>query len=255
MAAESEKELQQLKKRFAELADRSWRQNLFVFTGFLSPAEQDALWEVQGRTGVHVCLEGGMEHAERQMARFGSPEQLGYAEPFPVVCLRVEPLQEKFADDFTHRDFLGAVMNLGIDRSTVGDIVTDQKAAFLFCTETMAPYLEENLTRVRHTDMRCRRVDGTQELPKRELAPKEENVASLRSDGIVAAVWNLSRSQSQALFKQKKIYVNGRQQESGSGPLKDGDVVSVRGYGKFIFRGERRTTKKGKLVVGFDLFV
>lgn len=253
--AESEKELAQLKKRFAELADRSWRQNLFTFTGFLSPAEQDALWEVQGRTGAYVCLEGGMEHAERQMARFGDPEQIGYVEPFPIVCLRAEPLQEKFADDLTHRDFLGAVMHLGIDRATLGDIVMDQKAAFLFCIETMAPYLEENLTRVRHTDVRCKKADTTQRFPERELAPKEENVASLRCDGIVAAVWHLSRSQSQELFKQKKIFVNGRQRENGSDALKDGDVVSVRGYGKFIFRGERRTTKKGKLVVGFDLFV
>ncbi len=255
MAAETEKELQQLKKRFLELADRAWRQNLFTFTGFLSLAEQDVLCQTAKEAGVFVSLEGGIAHAERQMARFGNPEEFGYEEPFPIRCLLVEPLQEKFADAFTHRDFLGAVMNLGIDRSTVGDILLDGKRAYVFSTEMMADWLIENLVQVRHTNVRCLRVESVDHLPERKFLSKEEHVASLRCDGIVAAVWNLSRSQSQTLFSQKKVYVNGRQQESPSVPLGPEDVVSVRGLGKFIFRGEKHTTKKGKLVVGIELFV
>lgn len=255
MAAETEKELQQLKKRFLDLADRSWRQNLFVFTGFLSLAEQDVLYRTAAEAGAFVSLNGGTEHAERQMARFGNPQELEYEEPFPVTCLLAEPLMEKFADDLSHRDFLGAIMNLGIDRSTIGDILVDGKKAYIFCTEAMAPYLIQNLEQVRHTHMRCRIVEGAENLPVRKLSPREENVASLRCDGIVAAVWNLSRSQSQELFRQKKVFVNGRQQENNSYLLKVEDVVSVRGCGKFIFRGEKHTTRKGKLVVGVDLFV
>ena len=70
-----------------------------------------------------------------------------------------------------------------------------------------------------------------------------------------SAVWRLSRSQGQTLFSQKKVFVNGRLTENGSQMLKDGDTVSVRGFGKFIFRGEKNTTKKGRLVIGADLFV
>lgn len=255
MAAETEKELQQLKKRFLDLVERSWRQNLFTFTGFLSLAEQDVLWRAAAERRIFVRLYGGAEHAERQMARFGNPEELGYEEPFPVICLVVEPLMEKFADNFTHRDFLGAIMNLGIDRSTVGDIFIDGKRAFVFCTETIAPYLMENLGQVRHTHVQCRRAEAAGGLPARKLLYREENVASLRCDGIVAAVWNLSRSQSLELFRQKKVFVNGRLLENNSCALKEGDVISVRGHGKFIFRGEKHTTRKGKLVVGVDLFV
>lgn len=255
MAAESEKELQQLKKRFLDLADRSCRQNLFVFTGFLSLAEQDVLYRAAAETGAFVSLNGGAEHAERRMARFGNPQELGYEEPFPIACLLVEPLLEKFADSFSHRDFLGAIMNLGIDRSTTGDIFIDGKKAYVFCTEAMAPYLAENLEQVRHTHVRCRIVDDIKSLPARKLAAREENVASLRCDGIAASVWKLSRSQSAELFRQKKVFVNGRLQENNSCLLKPGDVVSVRGYGKFIFQGEKHTTRKGKLVVGIELFV
>lgn len=255
MAAETEKELQQLKKRFLDLADRSFRQSLFVFTGFLSLAEQDVLYRTAAETGAFVSLNGGTEHAERQMARFGNPQELGYEEPFPIACLLIEPLQEKFADPFSHRDFLGAIMNLGIDRSTVGDILIDGKKAYVFCTGAMAPYLMENLEQVRHTHVRCRAVEGAENLPERKLAAREENVASLRCDGLVASVWKLSRSQSTELFRQKKVFVNGRLQENNSCLLKPGDVVSARGYGKFIFKGEKHMTRKGKLVVGIDLFV
>lgn len=255
MAAETEKELMQQKKRFADLADRAWRQNLFAFTGFLSLAEQDVLHRAVLESGAYVTLEGGCAHAERQMARFGNPQELGYEEPFPIACLLIEPLLEKFADSFTHRDFLGAIMNLGIDRSTVGDILIDGKKAYVFCTAAMAPYLMENLDQVRHTHVRCKAVEGAENLPVRRFSAREENVASLRCDGIVAAVWKLSRSQSTELFRQKKVFVNGRLQENNSYMLREEDVVSARGYGKFIFRGEKHTTRKGKLVVGIDLFV
>lgn len=255
MAAETEKELLQQKKRFADLAERSWRQNLFTFTGFLSLAEQDVLYRAAKENGGFFSLEGGCEHAERRMARFGDPQELGYEEPFPIACLLVEPLMEKFADSFSHRDFLGAIMNLGIDRSTVGDILIDGKKAYVFCTAAMAPYLTENLDQVRHTHVRCRVVEGAGELPARRFEGREENVASLRCDTILAAVWNLSRGQSAGLFRQKKVFVNGRLQENNSYMLRKEDTVSVRGYGKFIFKGEKHTTRKGKLVVGIDLFV
>lgn len=255
MAAETEKELQQLKKRFIDLANRSWRQNLFVFTGFLSMAEQQVLWQAAGEMQTRMELFGGAKLTERQMVRFGNPEEMGYEEPFPITCILVEPVLEKFSDDFTHRDFLGAVMNLGIDRSTVGDIFLDGKKAYLFCTEQMAPYLIENLSQVRHTRVKCSVVPEIGQVPERKYAVKEEQVASLRCDSVVAVVYNLSRSQSLDLFRAKKIFVNGRQMENNSYLLKEQDVVSVRGFGKFLFQQEKHTTRKGKLVVEILVFV
>ena len=252
--AETERELQLLANRFQDLADRSFRQNMFTFTGFLSLAEQDVLHRAAAKAGVRPSLFGGAEYAERQMARFGDPQELGYEEPFPIVCLCVEPLMEKFAEDFSHRDFLGAVLNTGIDRSAVGDIFPEEKRAYLFCTDAIAPWLEENLTRVRHTRVRCRRVADVKDLSGPVLFYPEEHVASPRCDGVVAGVWNLSRSKSLELFRQKKVFVNGRQMENNSCQLKEGDRVSVRGYGKFFFRGEKHLSRKGKPVVGIDLF-
>lgn len=252
--AETDRELQLLENRFRDLAERSFMQGIFTFTGFLSLAQQEVLYRAADRAGCRAVLFGGTEYAERQMARFGDVSDLGYEEPFPIVCLCIEPRMEKFSETFTHRDFLGAVLNTGIDRSAVGDIFLGQKRAWLFCTEKIAPWLEENLTRVRHTPVRCRRIEDIGQLPGPTFLYREENVASLRCDGVVAAVWNLSRSKSLELFRQKKVYVNGRQTENNSCLLKEGDRVSVRGYGKFLFRGEKHLSRKGKPVVGIDLF-
>ena len=80
-----------------------------------------------------------------------------------------------------------------------------------------------------------------------ELKDINIQIASERIDGVIAKVYKLSRSDSAALFLQKRIFVNGRQCENNSHMLKDGDQISVRGYGRFIYAGGRGLSKKGKL--------
>lgn len=167
--AERDKELQLLEKRFAELADRAWQQNLFVFTGFLSLAEQEVLWRSAAKAGVHIELYGGMDSAERCMGRFGDPEEFGYEEPFPICAVKIEPLAEKFAENFSHRDFMGAILNLGIDRSTIGDICVEGKCAYVFCTSAMSVFLQETLEQVRHTKVRCVPVKELEALPEKNF--------------------------------------------------------------------------------------
>lgn len=247
MAAESEKERLQLRKRLAELSRKSYEQNIYTYTGFLSMAEQDIFYGMPAEEkGKDYHLFGGKEDCERRMLRFGSLENLGYEEDFPIVCLAIRPLMEKFADNATHRDFLGALMNLGIDRSNVGDIFIVGKSAYVFCTEKIAPYITENLDKVRHTNVKCSLADAREELPAKEPEEVRFTVASERADGIVAKIYRLPRTQSLELFKGKKVYVNGRLNENNSYAMKSGDVVSVRGYGRFVYYGAGYETKKGK---------
>lgn len=247
MAAESEKELQQLRKRIAELARKSYEHNIYAYTGFLSMAEQDVFYGmIPEIKGIDYKLYGGREGCERQMLRFGSENSLGYEEEFPIVCLSVRPLIEKFADKVTHRDFLGSIMNLGIDRSTIGDIFIDGKSAYVFCTDKIASYIVENLDKVKHTNVRCAIVDAMDELPVKEPEEMHFTVASERADGVIAKIYNLSRNQSLLLFRERKIYVNGRLNENNSYTMKSGDMVSVRGYGRFVYYGTGHETKKGK---------
>ena len=255
MAAETEKDLLRLRKRFLELGEKSYAQNLYTFTGFLSLAEQEVLWNACGEIPhIPVALYGGTEQSERQMARFGSPEEFGYAEEFPIVCLAISPAMEKFAENLTHRDFLGALMNLGIDRSTLGDIFIQGKCAWLFCTDKIADYICENLTKVKHTNVICKRAEGDREFVIKEPEEQTITAASERIDGVIAKVYGISRTQTVELFRAKKIYVNGRLNENISYILKEGDSVTVRGSGKFRYLGMQHLTKKGKCSIRVAVF-
>lgn len=203
---------------------------------------------------VPVTAFGGTADCERVMLRFGSEELCGYEEHFPIQCIEISPVVEKFGEELGHRDYLGALMNLGIERGTLGDIIIVGKCAFLFCTEKMAPYIMENLNQVRHTNVRCRIARNIPESTITRLERRTVQVSAARADSIIAKVYNLSRSEGVELFRAKKIFVNGRLNENNSGQLKPGDKVTVRGFGRFQFVAVAGETRKGKLNVEVDIF-
>ncbi len=243
-------------KRLEELAHKSYTNSQYLFTGFLSLAEQDVYHRIERELSyVPVTMYGGTADCERIMLRFGSEELCGWDEPFPIACVEIAPLLEKFGEELSHRDYLGALMNLGIERSTLGDIVMIGKHAYLFCTDKMAPYIIENLSQIRHTHVKCQYAAQIPESVITKLERRSLVVSSERADGIIAKLYNMSRSQSVELFRGKKIFVNGRLNENNSGTLKAGDKISVRGYGKFIFQGIAYETKKGRYCVDVDVYV
>ena len=255
MSTDLQKDETQLKKRFLELSEKAYQRNIFLFTGFLSLAEQETFWQCSGQMPRDsISLFGGMEDAERVMVRFGNPQELGYEQEFPILCLHSYPPQKKFAEELTHRDFLGALMNLGIERSLLGDILVQDREAWIFCNESIAPFLLENLTRVRHTNMNCEILQELPEICKRQLETQEFTVASERIDAVVSRLYNIARSIGTGLFNTDKVWVNGRLMEKPTYVLKPDDVVSVRGFGKFVYYGCTRETKKGRLSVAVGVY-
>lgn len=244
-----------LRKRLGELADKAYNNSQYLFTGFLSAAELDIYYRMERELSyVPVTVSGGTADCERVMLRFGSEELCGYEEPFPIRCIEIAPLVEKFGEELGHRDYLGALMNLGIERATLGDIIVAGKHAFLFCTEKMAPYIIQNLDQVRHTSVRCRIAEKIPESAVTRLERRTVQVSAARADSIVAKIYSLSRSESVELFRAKRIFVNGRLSENNGGQLRPGDQVTVRGFGRFRFVGVSGETRKGKLNVEADLF-
>lgn len=255
MAQDAEKELQQLKNRFRDLAERSYSQGIFTFTGFLGLGEQDVFWrEEPSLRYAGYTLYGGCEGADRAAIRFGSPEELGYEVPFPIVCLHISPLQQKFADNLSHRDFLGALMNLGIDRSTIGDIKVGEKQAYLFCLDSIAGFICENLNQIKHTHVKCTIAEDFREVPREEPETVCIQVQSLRVDAVLSRVYNISREKSLELFRAGKVYVNGRLCENNSRTLKAGETVNARGFGKFTLKDGARETRKGKLALEAEVY-
>jgi len=111
-------------RRIQELEETSYRNSQFLFTDFLNEAEYADVLSL-GEPACRMSADGGHEGAERVIVRFGDPESFGYEESFPITILKIEPLLEKYADALTHRDFLGALVNLGIERRVLGDILID----------------------------------------------------------------------------------------------------------------------------------
>lgn len=248
-------DIQLLKKRLQELAKRAYSNGRYTYTDFLSLAEQDVLLSLRFEPGsAPVVLCGGFETAERQLAQFGSEELCGYTEVPPIVCVQIEPVSQKFADALTHRDYLGALMALGVRRSVLGDIILHENCGYLFCLDSISGFITEQFTQVKRTTVTCAVLDTVPALVAGEPAQSSVNVASERLDAMVATVYRLSRSESQALIEQGKVFVSGRLTENTSLQPAPGDIISVRGLGRFAYDGVAKETKKGRLFINVRVY-
>lgn len=258
--------------RIRDLARRAYEQNYITHTDFLSQSELSdamALCTANGLItgtdridGVTYCLFGGTSDPDRVMICFLPPylDSDSFMEqansPDSVLgCILIEPVNRRFADDLTHRDFLGALMNLGIERNRIGDILTDQTRAYVFVSLDVADMICDELCRIRHTTVKCCRVAPS----SCDITPSfneiEGTVSSERLDAILALVYKLSRSKAQELVESEAVSVNGRIFTNAGFDLKEGARVSVRGHGKFIYLGTVKSTKKGRLLVKVKIYV
>ena len=251
MVTAMEKDELLLIKRFKELENRSYNRGVYEYSDFLNMYEQDLLFR-NIKTSFSLC--GGYNEAERQIAVFGNEEDFGFSPTYPIVCILVTPLIQKFADDLTHRDFLGSVLGLGIKRETIGDIIIKNNIGYIFCLDTVADFIIENLKKVRHTSVKCEKVSEIPAEARPEPTEKFIIVASERLDVIISEIYNLSRSESNTLFLAKKVFVNGKLTENNSHKIKSGDTISVRGYGRFTWLSTLGETKKGRLKATVEVF-
>lgn len=238
-----------LLKRIRELANLSYQREIVTFTDFLNLNEQNMLHTLKlHEAGVQVKLFGGYDHAERQIAAF-YPDTLGFYWEYPIDCLKITPKALRFSEELGHRDYLGAILNLGVDRSVVGDILIKDKQAWFFCLHKMSDFFIENLVSVRHTTVLTERVAQAEEIPEPQFQPINGTCASVRLDALIALAFQTSRSSMVSFIEGGLVFVNGKLITSNGYEPKEGDIISVRGKGRFIFDGVSRQTKKGRLGV------
>ena len=221
---------------------------MWQYSAFLSPAEQDDLLSCAEAAGYPFFLTGGYEGAERKILAAGDETELGPPE-VPVSVIAVAPKSEKFAEELTHRDYLGAILGLGIERSLIGDIIVRDKRAWFFCLSASAEMITSSLVQVRRTAVTA--AVTTPDVPELQprYMPLRLNVASERLDAVTAAFAGCSRAQAEKLFGAEKVFVNGRTVTDRSTRLKEGDMLSVRGFGKAVYDGIEHETKKNRLWV------
>ena len=250
---------------FARLDDlyRSADQGILGGTSFLSPRELHfAMAHLRSRGQSSRVIEwGGYSDAERKKL-FVLPEYMeGITDVayfsdygFDVGIAGVSVLGSGYRT-LSHRDFLGSLMNLGLDRSSFGDIVIIDNVGYLFCKEEISEYVITSLERVKHTDVK---LSIASQFPEGELYKTERRkiqAVGERLDAVVAKVFSLSRDESLSYFKKSLVFADGRQIENNSYIPKHGEKISVRGLGRFIYLGYETTSKKGKLNIAVDLYL
>ena len=260
-----EKEVRNLEKRFAELSRTAYQREIITYTDFLNLNEQNILHTLpKDRLYTGVVSFGGFGLAERQMAAF-IPEALSLRwgksklDPgdidYPFSVLKIAPLNRKFAEALSHRDYLGALLNLGIERCKTGDIIVNGSDAMVFVHRDMVQLVLDELTRVRHTSVSVSEITLSELKYTPEYEEIRGTVASVRLDSLLALAFSSSRSKLTGLIEGAKVYVNGRLVTSNGYEPKEGDVISVRGMGKFRYESTGGRTRKNRISVTVHRYV
>ena len=239
-----------LEKRLNELALRAKHTGRACFTRFLEPSALPAVNAAAAHAGVEVALWGGYDGAERCMAAFYDEDPPGAGE-WPMAALRLQ-WNGRFANP-GHRDLLGAVMSLGIERETTGDIAMgtyrDAPCAYLFALAEVADYIAANLDSAGRASLKVTLAAQTPQLSPPEGESLRLTVQQQRLDAVLAAACRLSRSEAQRLIAAGLVKLNHVPQLRPDARLNEGDLISARGYGRVrvtAFQGESR---RGRQVV------
>ena len=147
-----------------------------------------------------------------------------------------------------HRDYLGALLSLGIKREKLGDIHVHEDCAYIIADKTISNYIEFNLTSIAKGSVACKIVDEEDfEESVPEYQEKIINIASNRADVIVSEIFNISRSKTQEFIEKGRLYVNFELFPANSREIKNGSLISLKGYGRAYFDEIISETKKGRL--------
>lgn len=235
-----------------EAAEKRYSQTC---TGFLNEREQDILLsEFEKLDTTKAIFVGGYENAERRVLVF-VPEYLELDENELLCAVRCSYYKDY---ELTHRDFLGALMGLGIERETVGDIVVDKKnhrADIIIKKEILAFLLSDFITA-------GRAALKVEQIPLSELDKTEvetvtvtDTVSSPRIDAIVACGFGLSRENASLLVKSGKVYLNRRQTAEPDKAVPDQSLITAAGYGKFKVYVTENVSKKGRIFIKIEKYI
>ncbi len=216
------------------------------FSDFLDGAEQAVITDrVIFPFGYHVMLFGGFDDAEKKiMGVFPEWEEPDTA-AFPLTCIRIDNLG---GGTLTHRDYLGTVMSLGIKSGKLGDIVVSEDAAYIFLHRDIAGYVTDNIHKIGNKGVKVSEISDISDIRvERRYKTISAVCASARLDAVCGAAANVSRTVSAGLIEGGKVKVNHREIYKTSETVKEGDLLSIRGYGRFMVDSFGNETRKNRI--------
>lgn len=225
-------------------------------TAFLSPREQMAAEQMLRTAGSGPYLPiGGYDGAERRCLLFlpdwMEPEFVDAGEYLSL--LRCTWFQE---DKLTHRDFLGALMGMGVRRDTVGDILVGDGSCDLIVLPGVASFLKDSLDSAGRTKLRVAGLPLEEvAVPVQERKTLRDTVAALRLDSVLAVGFSISRSKASQLIASGRCAVNWQETTKSDLTVKAGDVISCRGLGKCKLTEVGGLSRKGRINITMERYL
>ncbi|WP_093752801.1 YlmH family RNA-binding protein [Tepidimicrobium xylanilyticum] len=220
-------------------------------TNFMDPYQRRLARSILNRfLDISYRELGGINKAERKVIQV-YPEYLAHEDiELPIGFLEIEG----GIRTLSHRDFLGGILNLGINREKIGDILIHEDNVQLVVKREVLSYILMNLTQIGRQRVEVKEISIDELKPGIiEYEKIFTTVPSLRIDVLISSVWNLPRKESQGLVKSKGVKVNWEPVERVSKEIIEGDIVSVKGYGRFMLNSTLGMSKKGRVRIELRL--
>lgn len=242
--------------RVLDKAEYAQTRNVPAHSQFLTDGEQGLAQKALAAAGVtRYRLWGGYEGAERKVCLFlpdWAEEFAPGSEDDPLAAVEVKVPQDA---KLTHRDYLGSMMGLGLDRDGLGDILTGEAGCQAVCLQTVLPALLTQWTEVGRYKVQVR------ELPLGSLTPGESDVKirretfqSLRFDAVAAAGFNISRSKAASLISGGRVMLNHLPCTKPDKLLEAGDSLTAKGLGKCVLARVTGESRKGRIMVELERY-
>lgn len=245
-------EYDELLKRGEDLFRRCESRSVLTCTGFLSPAEQYALSHDPALRSAVMSFSGGCEGAERAMCFFlpdyMTPEDTELSEYMSAIRLTAG-----FGTP-AHRDYMGAILGMGVGREWVGDIIVDGGTAYVICQNSVLRHLL-SIDKVGRCGVKAEQIALT-ELPalRRRTEERSFTVMSLRLDAVCSGMFRLSRTEAARQICAGNVSLNYSECLKTDAPVKEGDIISLRGAGKGRLAGLGGSSKKGRRFVTAEIY-
>lgn len=243
-----------LLRRAEDLLARCDRRGCITSTAFLTPAEQAAVEAYfRRRPGCRLVFFGGHPDCERRAAFF-LPDWLDAADFDPWAEIRALKITASFGTP-GHRDYLGALLALGVRREWIGDIRIDGQTAWVFCLPSVAGQLS-GLTQAGRVSVKAEEIPA-REVPEPVLRRKAVTftVQSPRLDAVLSETFRLSRTVAARQIAAGFASLNHLPCLKSDAPVREGDILSLRGFGKAEIRSIGGESRKGRLFVTAEIFL
>ncbi len=242
---------QYLSSHINDLLNNCKRRNTPQYSFFLTREEQEAVSSIVSKAkGLSCCFlpEGRNERKIFFVYPFYLEEEEAFSS-LPLSLLLIRPKSEKFASSITHRDVLGALMNLGIKREAIGDIIIHEKDAYVYVLSSIQEEIERSLKQIKNNNVIVEKLDNLECPYSLQYEESTYQVASIRLDAILSEVFNLSREESKTAINKALVKMSKHVDAKADTAPKANEAISMRGKGKFIYIGENGKSKKGKTII------